>query len=155
MRSNAHSNIDISTHMRSQIEISISSKIRVENFTYVMTMNITTKYMHGQLAVCNMEYCELICWTPCGMHCERFLQDPEHFYDMMKPALDKFLRLFCYLARLRTGSNLTVAKPLTANHATNTYCWCGGRDEGKMVACDNASCQRELMVPLSVCRSYS
>ena len=47
------------------------------------------------------------------------------------------------LPRLLTGSNITVAKLVTANHATNNYCWCGGRDKGKMVACDNASCQRE------------
>ena len=98
--------------------------------------------IQGQLAVYNMEYCDFICWTPYGMHCERILQDPEHFYDIMKPALDKFF-MAVLLSRLLTGSNLAVAKPVTANHATNTYCWCGGRDEGKMVACDNASCQRE------------
>ena len=44
----------------------------------------------GQVAVSNMEYCDFICWTPYGMHCETILQDPEHFYDITKPALDKF-----------------------------------------------------------------
>ena len=76
------------------------------------------------------------------MHCKRILQDPKHLFDIIKPALDNFLTAV-QLPGLLTASNLAVAKPVTTNPATNTYCWCDGKDEGKMVACDDASCKRE------------
>ena len=59
--------------------------------------------IQGQLAVCNIEYCDFICWTPCGMHCERILSDPKHFFDITKPALDEFF-IAVLLPRLLTGS---------------------------------------------------
>ena len=84
------------------------------------------------------EHCDFICWTPCGMHCEQILSDPKHFFDITKPAFEFFIAVL--LPRLLTGSPPTMEKPVTQNHAPNTYCWCGGEDEGKMVACDNAAC---------------
>ena len=87
----------------------------------------------GQLAVCNMEYCDFISWIPYGMHCGQILEDPEHFYDITKQVLNNsFMVVLLPHYRLLTHSNLTVAKPVTANYSTNTFCWYGGRDKGKM-----------------------
>ena len=98
--------------------------------------------VQGQLAVCGMEYCDFICWTPCGMHYERILSDPV-FFDNLKPILDNFF-VSVLLPRLLTGSSSTVEKPAaTKMLAPNTYCWCGGEDEGSMVACDCTTCPRQ------------
>ena len=94
--------------------------------------------VQGQLAVCSMDYCDFVCWTPCGMHSERILSDPGFFRDL-KPALDKFF-ISVLLPQLLTGSS---SKSVTEQTTPNTYCWCNGKDEGSMVACDNALCRRE------------
>ena len=52
--------------------------------------------VQGQLAICDLTYCDFICWTTEGLHCERILYDPLHF-QRVKPVLDNFLSLFCYL----------------------------------------------------------
>ena len=99
--------------------------------------------VQGQLAVCEMDYCDFVCWTPCGLHCERILVDT-NFFEQVKPSLDKFF-ISVLLPRLLTGSTSTssaVTKQVSVR-PQNTYCWCDGKDEGKMVACDNGSCERE------------
>ena len=139
MRSNAHSSIEKSTHEITDPNFYL--KKHEDGEIHLCDDHEYYYQIQGQLAVCNMEYCDFICWTPCGMHCERILSDPKHFFDITKPALEFFIAVL--LPRLLTGSPPTVEKPATQNHAPNTYCWCGGEDEGKMVACDNVSCQRE------------
>ena len=43
--------------------------------------------VQGQMAICNREYCDFVCWTPKGMHVERISFDPSVF-DKIKPLLD-------------------------------------------------------------------
>ena len=58
--------------------------------------------VQGQLAVCNMEFCDFICWTPLGFHTDRIVFDPSFFFDCIKPALDKFF-IEVMLPELLTG----------------------------------------------------
>ena len=101
--------------------------------------------VQGQLAVCNMEYCDFICWTPLGFHTDRIVFDPSFFFDCIKPALDKFF-IEVMLPELLTGvrQSKRCKKMELENPSTEkSYCWCGGKDEGRMVACDNDSCPHE------------
>ena len=41
--------------------------------------------VQGQLAICNLEFCDFIRWTPLGMHCKRIILD-QTFFDGIKPA---------------------------------------------------------------------
>ena len=109
--------------------------------------------IQGQLAVCEKEYCDFVCWTPHGMHVERILSEPAYFDDT-KPALDTFF-LTVLLPLLLTGrrqlpeesSNRVSQQGNHPNHTAHqdlpTYCWCNGGDMGQMVACDNPNCPRE------------
>ena len=106
--------------------------------------------VQGQLAVCDLDFCDFICWTPLGMHCERITFD-QTFFDVIKPALDKFFTSVL-LPMLLTGKT-TIASSTEAGSCgitsqekepgCKTYCWCNGEDEGKMIACDNETCSRE------------
>ena len=99
--------------------------------------------IQGQLAVCDLHYCDFVCWTLCGLHYERVLADHDHFEEV-KPALDRFF-VSVLLPRLLTGSmsGSTGVEQAAQAHIPDTYCWCNGKDEGKMVACDNDSCERQ------------
>lgn len=46
--------------------------------------------VQGQIAVCEANYCDFVCWTPEGIHIERILPDPVLFGEVIKPALDNF-----------------------------------------------------------------
>ena len=61
-----------------------------------------------------------------------FSQIQNTFLTSQSHALNEFF-IAVLLPRLLAGSPPTVEKPATQNHAPNTYCWCGGEDEGKMV----------------------
>ena len=128
------------------------------------------EYYHqiqGQLAVCEKEYCDFICWTPHGMHTERILQEASYLSEAM-PHLDAFF-LKAFLPLLLTGRTQICREgsqggsehpPKDTNgantvqshsrdntsstsHQATTYCWCGGEDVGRMVACDNPNCPVE------------
>ena len=97
----------------------------------------------GQLSVCEMEYCDFICWTPCGVHIERILRDSLSFFNTVKPALDIFF-INVLLPLLLTGRTNYESKDRSTSslliNAEPRYCWCGGIEEEKMIACNNASC---------------
>ena len=96
--------------------------------------------VQGQLAVCNVDYCDFVCWTPLGIHCERICPDPAFFFDTVKPALDRFF-ISVMLPRLLTGKECHVS--IKGPVEPRSYCWCEGEEEGRMVACDNDSCPME------------
>lgn len=112
--------------------------------------------IQGQLAICEKEYCDFVCWTPYGVHVERILANPLHFRDT-KAALDEFF-LQVLLPLLLTGKEQVstnkskrmgkVSQP--SRHTTSLlhkkskrYCWCNGEDIGRMIACDNTRCPKE------------
>lgn len=128
---------------------------RVEDSTFFLVegddgeIHLSTEHeyhfqIQGQLAVCDLYYCDFVCWTLCGLHYERVVADHDHFIEEVKPALDTFF-VSVLLPRLLTGSmsGSTAMKQAAQAHIPDTYCWCNGKDEGKMVACDNDSCERQ------------
>ena len=86
--------------------------------------------MLGQLAVCEKEYCDLMCWTERGIHVERILANSSNFAET-KLKLDFFLKK-ALLPLLLTEKSIEQL-----SQGSKTYCWCGGGDIGRMVACDN------------------
>lgn len=101
--------------------------------------------VQGQLAICEKEYCDFICWTPEGIHVERILPHTTHYMET-KPALDSFF-IKVLLPLLLTGKTFFDETPQTTNQLSHksptTYCWCGGEEAGRMVACDNPQCRIE------------
>ena len=94
--------------------------------------------------LCEMQYCEFICWTPFSMHTERILPQLTLFLDEIKPALDTFF-VGIILPMLLTGQSLYSERGgLSTSDSSDctTFCWCGGK-EGNMVACDNPMCETE------------
>lgn len=98
--------------------------------------------IQGQLAVCELEYCDFICWTPLGIHIECILADRELFNGTIKPALDAFFTnvLLPLLLTGRTHQEQSGSSQLLEQ---DSYCWCNGGEEGTMVACDNKNCPRQ------------
>ena len=72
--------------------------------------------IQGQLAICDLEYSDFVCWTLHVMHCERIVADTDHFLKRIQPSLDNFF-LLILLLRLLTGSvrranDFTVVQPM-------------------------------------------
>ena len=82
--------------MRSQIQISISRNMRMEKFTYVMTMSIITKYRVSLLFVIWS-----IVTSFAGLHVacivNEFSQIQNTFLTSQSQHLMNFLLLFCFL----------------------------------------------------------
>lgn len=126
--------------------------------------------IQGQLAICKREYCDFICWTQKGMYTERILLEPTYL-SKIKPSLDTFF-IKVVLPLLLTGrvtsrkiqsvsqtqsqmestdtlqsisatSSASTCNPVNSESQSQTYCWCGGKDIGRMIACDNTSCSLE------------
>ena len=105
--------------------------------------------IQGQLAVCNKEYSDFICWTPHGMHIKWIIRDVAIF-DSIRPSLDAFFKEVLLPLLLRGPSSSKESQPpSTSNHdgscsaGTRHYCWCQQEESGRMVACDNPNCARE------------
>lgn len=105
--------------------------------------------VQGQLAICDKEYSDFICWTPHGMYVERVTVDPACF-DKIKPSLDKFFKDVLLPCLLRgsvsdhhSASSVSATQTNVNMGTDRKYCWCDGIESGKMVACDNKSCKRE------------
>ena len=77
--------------------------------------------VQGQSAVCELEYCDLICCTERGIHMEHILANSSHFSGT-KPKLDSFFKKVL-LPLLLTGKS--IKQP---NKESETYCWCDGED---------------------------
>ena len=57
--------------------------------------------IQGQLAICERQYCDFVCWTEGGMYVERIDYD-EEFFEKMRPGLDRFF-VEVMLPRILTG----------------------------------------------------
>lgn len=126
------------------------------NMCLLHTHNYYTQ-VQGQLAICEREYCDFICWMPCGMYVERVTRDPAYF-DTLRPSLDRFFKDILLPCLLRgsvadtstshaatSASTSHTATSASTSSATQKYCWCDGDESGKMVACDNEKCRREWL----------
>lgn len=105
--------------------------------------------VQGQLNICCKDFCDFIVWTTKGLYIERILKS-EPFFDQLKPHLDNYF-LQILLPVLLTGSIDTVTPSVTpskdssavASSSNEVFCLCGGKDEGRMIACDNSNCAIE------------
>ena len=107
--------------------------------------------IQGQMAICNREYCDFVCWTPKGMHVERISFDPSVFHKI-KPSLDRFFLSFVLPELLTHSVKGSVADGVTDKENTpgsvhastpEVYCLCRQGEHGRMVACDNPNCTIE------------
>ena len=90
-------------HKQSHPHNVVESKFCLEHVNGRIYLKKTHEYyfqIQGQLAVCEMEYCDFVCWTPHGMHIERIL--PDTLFETIKPAVDTFF-LKVLLPLLITG----------------------------------------------------
>lgn len=101
--------------------------------------------VQGQLSVHCKDYCDFIVWTPEGLYIERILKS-ESFFDQLKPHLDNYFSQIL-LPVLLTGTIDTVApskdSSAMVSSSNEVYFLCGGKDEGRMIACDNSHCAIE------------
>lgn len=109
-----------------------------------------------QLFVSDLEYCDFCVCTfaedDTDLHIERIHKD-QSFWDSCVAKADAFIRT-CILPEIlgkwysssgrRTRTN-AVSLDTTGTTVTQeqTYCYCRGPEEGKMVACDNEQCSIE------------
>ena len=78
-------------HKESHPHSVVDNKFCLEHVDGLVRLKKTHDYYYqiqGQLAICEMEYCDFVCWTPHGIHIERILPDTP--FETVKPALDTF-----------------------------------------------------------------
>ena len=101
--------------------------------------------VQGQMAVCEEEYSDFVCWTTKGLHVERIEYSPSIFVQI-KPSLDLFFKN-TVLPELLTHAlkdGNTDKEHQTDNQSDDIlYCLCRKGESGRMIACDNASCSVE------------
>ena len=106
-------------------------------------LEVTSKHFYqvqGQMAVCDVEFCDFVCWTPRGIHVERIKRDEHFFKEKMLPLLKDFF-LLAILPELLTCK----IRDLNNNVPTdNTVCICGKSENfDNMIACDSGHCKVE------------
>jgi len=95
--------------------------------------------IQGQIVLCDVSYCDFVCWTTKGIHIERVSRD-DTFFNVIKNKLDKYF-VQIVLPELLTRKLLDS----TPNAGLKkTYCICD-RDESydNMIACDAFGCKAE------------
>jgi len=116
----------------------------VEICAYYTCMTTMLNQLEGQLAICDKEYSNFICWTTHGIYVKRITRDPAYF-DTIKLLLDKFFS-DVLLPCLLKGSVIDYDRVAPAS-ATQTavsiikinlerdqkYCWCDAKESGKVV----------------------
>lgn len=99
--------------------------------------------VQGQMAICEKEYSDFVCWTPKGLHVERIEYNPSKFLQI-KPSLDSFFKN-AVLPELLTHvlKDGDAGKENQTDDQSDVYCLCRKGESGRMIACDNASCSVE------------
>ena len=94
--------------------------------------------VQGQIALCNVKYCDFACWTEGGLFVEEIERNENLITDMI-PKLEKFFttRLLPELLTRRIEYELEAVE---SDKENQLYCVCRGPEYGKMIACDNAKC---------------
>ena len=124
--------------------------------------------VQGQLAVCEKDYCDFVCWTKQGMHVERIARN-EHFFNMFAPKLEEVFFQYILpevmtknlLASDKPGSSSSSSPTRPSNYpppppvhpstppssppsdADRIYCVCEQKEFGTMIACDSPTCPIE------------
>ena len=97
--------------------------------------------VQGQLAICDKDYCDFICWTPHGLYVERINRE-ESVFGAIKPALDLFFKEAILPRLVRYGTKPISDTPKNDCKVSTAavYCFCKKAEFGRMIACDNENC---------------
>ena len=95
--------------------------------------------IQGQIALCNVKFCDFVCWTPKGIFIERILRD-NSFIDRIVPQLQLFFSRYL-LPELLTHS--LEPEPGSSTCTKKLYCVFQKPQSGKMIGCDNPDCKIE------------
>ena len=127
-------------YSKRDIDLQVAARERgfyLEHTDNGMKLLSTHQYYYqiqGQMAVCGYMYCDFVCWTTRGMHCERIEYDPT-FFNSIKPKLDLYFRTVM-LPRMICG------KPgQDKENSGDIWCFCREEEYGKMIECENPNCK--------------
>ncbi|XP_037505679.1 uncharacterized protein LOC119382008 [Rhipicephalus sanguineus] len=92
-----------------------------------------------QMAVCQVDFCYFVVWTPNVLFVEKILKDDEFCTSMMATAKEFFVKAI--LPELLSHYFTRQLKYPDQTASEDAYCFCRGPETGKMIACDSSSCQ--------------
>ena len=104
--------------------------------------------VQGQLALCESEYSDFICWSPEGLFVEHINAD-QSFFSKLQTKLDAFFVKVVLPQLLTSNTTLDNEKSqeeiqLSSSHSADTsYCLCHQGESGWIIACDNPNCSIE------------
>lgn len=90
-----------------------------------------------QMTVCQVDHCDFVVWAPFLLHVERIGRDVL-FCDAIFDTARDFFRKAVLPELFYKYSTRQQHCPQVASQQ-NAYCFCGGPETGKMVACENKS----------------
>lgn len=96
--------------------------------------------VQAQMAICDAGYCDFVVWTVKDVHVERVFRDSA-FWDRV---LLKVTKLFIHVVLPELLSHYftrSTAPEAEQGHPSSSFCFCGGPESGKMVACDANGCK--------------
>ena len=96
------------THPKDVADPRFYLKISEDGELYLSRSHKYYRQIQGQLAICEKEYCDFICWTPHGMHTEHILPEDSYLNETI-PQLDAFF-VKVLLPLLLTGHTQGVAR---------------------------------------------
>lgn len=99
------------------------------------------KYYHqvqGQIALCNLEYCDFVVWTTKGIFVERIECEKSYSTEVI-PMLSSFFEKYM-LPELLTHSLESGTSSQTDSDDEILYCVCRKPESGRMIACDSQTC---------------
>lgn len=124
--------------------------------------------VQGQLAICEKQSCDFVVWTQAGMVITSIEYKSTFFTEMLVSLESFFLRYILPELMTRRLEDIDVectssvttersAVPLDStlpsiqgasvppsdSPLTQSYCYCGEGEHGRMIACDNGSCSKE------------
>lgn len=98
--------------------------------------------VQGQLAISNRNYCDFVVWTPKGLILERIYHNP-NFWEKLVLKLTSFF-IESLLPEIMTHNlKNKLLEESRDEELDKTFCYCKGKDEGRMIGCSNVSCKIE------------
>lgn len=91
------------------------------------------------MAVCQVDYCYFVVWTPNVFYVEKILKDDEFCTSVMATAKEIFVKAI--LPELFSHYFTRQLKCPDETASEDAYCFCRGPETGKMIACDSSFCQ--------------
>ena len=98
--------------------------------------------VQDQLAICDKDCCDFICWPLHGLHVE-WINRKESTFLTIEPALDLFFKTVILLQLVRNGTKACASDQDTLKNDCKAaiYCICKKEEFGRMIACDNPNCK--------------